>query len=79
MGYTKSPSASFASELEAFNKLFDGNLTVSNAEALDALFPAVEKGLPRQLRKTQDHLLGRKATSILVVSFYVISKQEVFH
>jgi hypothetical protein len=56
MGYTKGPSASSASELEAFNKLFDGNLTASNAEALDALFPAVEKGLPRQLRR-------RKTTS----------------
>jgi hypothetical protein len=42
--------------MEAFDKLFDGNLTTSEAEAMDALFPAVGKGLSRQLR-------GHKATS----------------
>jgi hypothetical protein len=47
MGYTKGPPASSTSELEAFDKLFDGNITASNAEALDALFPAVGKGLSR--------------------------------
>jgi hypothetical protein len=56
MGYTKDPSAPSASELEAFDKLFDGNLTASNAEALDALLPAVRKGSSRQPRR-------RKATS----------------
>ena len=56
MGYTKGPSASSASELETFDKLFDGNLTMSEAEALDALFPAAEKGSSRQPRR-------RKATS----------------
>jgi hypothetical protein len=47
MGYTKSPSASSASELEAF----DGNLTASNAEALDALFANGRKGSSRQPRR----------------------------
>ena len=55
MGYTKGLSASSASELETFDKLFDGNLTASNAEALDARFLAVGKGSSRQLRR-------RKAT-----------------
>jgi hypothetical protein len=48
MGYTKGPSAPSASELEAYDKLFDGNLTASNAEALDALFPSLRKGSSRQ-------------------------------
>ena len=56
MGYTKGPSVPSASELEAFDKLFDGNLTVSEAEAMDALFPTVGKGPSRQPRR-------RKATS----------------
>ena len=56
MCYTKDPSAPSASELKAFDKLFDGNLTASNAEALDALFLAVGKGSSRQPRR-------RKATS----------------
>ena len=46
MGYTKGPSAPSASELEAFDKLFDSNMTASNAKALDALFPAVGNGRP---------------------------------
>jgi len=56
MGYTKGPSAPSASELETFGKLFDGNLTTSNTEALDALFLTVGKGSFRQPRR-------RKATS----------------
>jgi hypothetical protein len=48
MGYTKGPLASSASKLETFDKLFDGNLTASNAEALDTLFAAVGKGSSRQ-------------------------------
>jgi hypothetical protein len=48
IGYTKGPSAPSASELEAFDKLFDGNLFASNAEAMDALFPAVGKSSSRQ-------------------------------
>jgi hypothetical protein len=51
MGYTKGPLAPSASELETFNKLFNGNLTASNAEAMDALFPAVGKGSSRQPRR----------------------------
>ena len=55
MGYTRDPSAPSASELEAFDRLFDGNLTASKAEALDELFPAVGKAPSRQPRR-------RKAT-----------------
>ena len=51
MGYTKDPSALSASELEAFKKIFDGNLTASNVEALGALFPDGGKGSSRQLRR----------------------------
>jgi len=53
MSYTKGPSASSTSELEAFDKIFDGNLTASNAEAL---FSNGGKGSSRQPRR-------RKATS----------------
>ena len=56
MGYTKGPSAASASELKAFDKIFDGNMITSNIEALDALFPDGGKGPSRQLRR-------RKATS----------------
>ena len=45
-GYTKGLSAPSSSELEAFDKLFDSNMTASNAKALDALFPAVGNGRP---------------------------------
>ena len=48
MSYIKGPSAPSASELEAFDKLFDGNLTVSEAEALDELFLAIGKAPSRQ-------------------------------
>jgi hypothetical protein len=41
MGFTKGPSAPSVSELEAYDKLFSGDLTASEAEALDELFPAV--------------------------------------
>ena len=47
MGYTKGLSAPSASELEAFDNIFDGNLTASNVEVLDALFFwAVERARP---------------------------------
>jgi hypothetical protein len=51
MGYTKGPSAPSTSELEAFDKLFDGNLTAYNAEASEALFLAVVKGSSRWPRR----------------------------
>jgi hypothetical protein len=51
MGYTKGPLAPSTSELETFDKLFDGNMTASNAEAMDALFPTVGKGSSRQPRR----------------------------
>ena len=51
MGYTKGQLASSVSELKALDKLFDSDLTASNAEALDALFPAVGKGSSRQPRR----------------------------
>jgi hypothetical protein len=49
MGYTKGPLAPSASELETFDKLFNGNLTASNAETLDTLYVAIGKGSSRQL------------------------------
>jgi len=51
MGYSKGPSAPSKSELEAFDKIFDGNLTASNVEALDVLFPDSVKGSSRQSRR----------------------------
>jgi hypothetical protein len=56
MGYIKGLSALSALELEAFNKIFDGNLTASNVEALDELLSDGRKGSSRQPRR-------RKATS----------------
>ena len=47
MGFTKGPSAPSMSELEAYDKLFGGDLTASEAEALDELFPAVRSRQPR--------------------------------
>jgi hypothetical protein len=41
MGYIKDPSAQSASEVETFDRLFDSNLTASEAEAMDALFPTI--------------------------------------
>ena len=40
IGYTKGLLAPSASELQAFDRIFDGYLTESNVEALDALFPS---------------------------------------
>ena len=48
MCYTKDLSAPSASELEIFDRVFDGNLIASEAEALDELFPAVGKAPSRQ-------------------------------
>jgi hypothetical protein len=48
MSYTKGLSAPSASELETFDRLFDGNMTASEAEALDELFPAIGKAPSRQ-------------------------------
>jgi len=56
MSYTKGPSALSTSELKAFDKIFNGNLTAYNAEALEALFLNSGKGSSRQPRR-------RKATS----------------
>ena len=53
MGFTKGPSAPSVLELEAYEKLFGGDLTVSEAEALDELFPAIRSRQPQ----------GRKSTS----------------
>jgi hypothetical protein len=49
-------SAPSASELKTFDRLFDGNMTTSEAEALDELFPAIGKAPSRQPRR-------RKGTS----------------
>jgi hypothetical protein len=51
-------------ELEAFDKIFDGNLTASNVEcALHGQW----KGLIEAAAKAQGHLLGRTAASVFVV------------
>ena len=77
MGYTKGPSAPSASELEAFNNIFDGNLTAFNVEALDALFPNSGKGSSRQLRRCKTTPRSHRCVGFGRF-FYVISKQEVF-
>ena len=46
MGFTKGPSAPSALELEAYDMLFGGDLTASESEALDELFPAVRSRQP---------------------------------
>ena len=51
MGYTKGPSVPSASKLKAFDKIFDGNLTESNVEGLDALFPDGGNDSSRQPRR----------------------------
>jgi hypothetical protein len=48
MCYNKGLFAPSASELETFDRLLDGNMTVSEAEALDKLFPTVGKAPSRQ-------------------------------
>ena len=48
LGYTKCPVALSASELEAFDKNFDDNLTASNVEALGVLFLNGGKGSSSQ-------------------------------
>jgi hypothetical protein len=56
MCYTKGPSMPSTSELEVFDKFFDGNLYASgNGRAL----PGHWKGLVQAAAKTQGHLLGR--------------------
>jgi len=52
IGFTKGPSTPSASELEAYEKLSGGDLTVSEAEALDELFPAVRSRQPRRCKTT---------------------------
>ena len=46
MGFTKGPSTSSTSELAAYDKLFSGDLTTSEADAPDELFPAVRSRQP---------------------------------
>jgi len=52
MGFTKGPSAPSVSELEAYEKLFDGDLTAFEAKALDDLFAAVRSRQPRRCKTT---------------------------
>ena len=46
MRFTKGPSTPSVSELAAYDKLFGGDLTASEADALDELFPAVRSRQP---------------------------------
>ena len=73
MGYTKGRTTPFVSELEAFDKLFDGNLTTSNAEALDALFSALEKAHPGSRENARPPLRSHHCVGIGCF-LYVISK-----
>ena len=77
MGYTKGPSVPTESELEAFDKIFAGNLTASNVQALDALFPDGGKGSSRQLRRHKATSYVASLCRFWLFSFYVISKLEV--
>ena len=52
MGFTKGPSTSSTSELAAYDKLFSGDLTTSEADAPDELFPAVRSRQPRRRKAT---------------------------
>ena len=69
MGYTRHLSAPSASELEAFDTLFDDNLTASEVEALDELVPAVGKAPSRQPRR-------RKATSCVDIGCFFLCNIE---
>jgi hypothetical protein len=55
-GLHQGSNSASALELEAFDKIFDGNLTASNVETFDVLFTDSGKGLSRQPQR-------RKATS----------------
>ena len=52
MSFAKGPSVPSASVLEAYDKLFGGDLIASKAEALDELFPAVRSRQPRRRKAT---------------------------
>ena len=52
MGFTKGPSTPSASELEACDRLFGGDLTVSEAEVLDEFFPVVQARQPQRRKAT---------------------------
>ena len=52
MGFTKGPSTTSASELEAYEELFSGDLTASDFKALDELFLAVWSRQPRRRKAT---------------------------
>jgi hypothetical protein len=49
ISFIKGPSAPSTLGLEAYDKLFGGDLTADDAEALDELFPAVR---PRRRKAT---------------------------
>jgi hypothetical protein len=46
MSFTKGPSTPSALKLEAYYRLFGGDLTASEVEALDELFPIVRSRQP---------------------------------
>jgi hypothetical protein len=49
IGFINGPSAPSASRLATYDKLFEGDLTADDAEALDELFPAIR---PRRRKAT---------------------------
>jgi hypothetical protein len=42
------------------------------------MYAQLWKGHVQAVARTQGHLLGRTAASVLVISFHVISQQKVF-
>ena len=52
MCFTKGPSMPSALELAAYDKLFGGDLTASEAKALDEVFLAVRSRQPRGHKST---------------------------
>jgi hypothetical protein len=68
---------SSASELETFDKLFHGNMTASETEALDELFPAVGKARSRQPRRRKGTSYAHSCVD-LDCFLYIISNPNVF-
>ena len=64
MSYTRDPSVPSASELEAFDRLFDCNLTASEAETLDELFPAIERARPSSRKDARPPLRSQSCVDI---------------
>ena len=76
MGYTRGLSAPSASELEAFDRLYDGNLTASKARR----WMSSSRPLERHRSGSRENARPPRPQSCIDIgcSFYVISKHEAF-